>query len=61
MKLWLLSDTGWDEEYKIVRAATAEQARKLAGMIDSVKAEELTSDGEPGLLWEYYNSGPPSD
>lgn len=56
MKLWIVVDRDrWGFSHNAVRAATAEDAAKLAGCRrypdPYVEVVELVADGEPATLW----------
>ncbi len=60
MKLWLLKYEGWDSEFAIVREETAVAAKRAAGM-SSAEVIELSPDGEPEVIWNHEEIGPPSE
>ncbi len=56
MKLWLVDGKGWGINHTIVRAATREDAIRVARESFDADVTELPSEGVEGILWNYEYS-----
>ena len=63
MKLYLLTDDGWDKTHTVVRAESETAARTLAGYRPddtSIDVTELATDGPAEVIWTHNTPGPDS-
>lgn len=64
MKVWMVERHGWGREFTLVRAATEQDALRVArclppyeGMV-SISVTEVVHEGGEDVLWSSYEDGP---